>query len=142
MKTHSLAIIFLSFTSIGFSQTIFGFWNSFDEETNRVESVIEIYEKEALVFAKVNRITDAEKQGATCSMCNGERKNKVILGMDILTGLKRDGNQWSGGKILDPKNGKEYTCYVKLLDQNTLKIRGYIGHAAFGRTVIWKRTEK
>ena len=58
--------------------------------------------------------------------------------MNILTGLKKDGNELSGGKILDPKNGKEYKCYLQLLDNNTLKLRGYIGISMFGRTAIWK----
>ena len=49
----------------------------------------------------------------------------AILGMDILSGLEKDNDEWSGGKILDPKNGKEYKCYIKLLDKNTLKIRTY-----------------
>ena len=62
--------------------------------------------------------------------------------MDILTGLKKDGDEWSGGKILDPKNGKTYKCYIKLEDNNTLKLRGYIGISLFGRTAIWKRAEQ
>ena len=62
--------------------------------------------------------------------------------MNILTGLTKDGNEWSGGKILDPKNGKEYKCYLQLLDHNTLKLRGYIGISMFGRTAIWKRAKK
>ena len=62
--------------------------------------------------------------------------------MNILTGLQKEGDEWSGGKILDPKNGKEYKCYIQLLDGNTLKIRGYIGFSVFGRTAIWKRATK
>ena len=45
-------------------------------------------------------------------------------------------------EILDPKNGKEYKCYIKLIDNNTLKLRGYIGISMFGRTAIWKRAEE
>ncbi|MBL4604664.1 MAG: DUF2147 domain-containing protein, partial [Flavobacteriaceae bacterium] len=68
--------------------------------------------------------------------------DQPILGMDILTGLKEDGDEWSGGKILDPKNGKSYKCYIKLLDNNTLKLRGYVGFSMFGRTAIWKRAKQ
>ncbi|MDA9303039.1 DUF2147 domain-containing protein, partial [bacterium] len=93
-------------------------------------------------FAKITKITNSENQGAICINCSGERKNAPILGMNILTGLKKDGDEWSGGKILDPKNGKEYKCYIQLLDENTLKIRGYIGFSMFGRTAIWKRATK
>jgi len=142
MKKILITILSIFFTTTGFSQTIFGAWNSFDEETNRLESVIEVYEKNDQVFAKIIKITNLENQGATCINCSGERKNTPISGMNILTGLKKDGDEWSGGKILDPKNGKEYKCYIQLLDENTLKIRGYIGFSMFGRTAIWKKASK
>ena len=138
-----LVLIFSVFVTIsGFSQTIFGNWNSYDEETNKIESVIEVYEKDSKAFAKIISISDSNRSAATCVECSGKRKNAVILGMNILTGLTKDGNEWSGGKILDPKNGKEYKCYLQLLDNNTLKLRGYIGISMFGRTAIWKRAKK
>ena len=138
-----LVLIFSVFVTIsGFSQTIFGNWNSYDEETNKIESVIEVYEKDSKAFAKIISISDANRSAATCVECSGKRKNAAILGMNILTGLTKDGNEWSGGKILDPKNGKEYKCYLQLLDNNTLKLRGYIGISMFGRTAIWKRAKK
>ncbi len=142
MKKLLILILSIFFTTTGFSQTIFGAWNSFDEETNKIESVIEIYEKDTKAFAKIISIKDANKSSARCVECDGKRKNEPILGMNILTGLKKDGDEWSGGKILDPKNGKEYKCYLQLLDDNTLKLRGYIGISMFGRTAIWKRAEE
>lgn len=139
-KKVFLSITFFLFISTSiFSQTIFGQWNSFDEETNEIESVIEVYLKNGKAYAKIISILDKERQTATCFKCKGKRKDQLILGMDILTGLKEKGDEWSGGKILDPKNGKEYKCYIKLLDNNTLKLRGYIGFSLFGRTAIWKR---
>ena len=138
-----LVLIFSVFVTIsGFSQTIFGNWNSYDEETNKIESVIEVYEKDSKAFAKIISISDSNRSAATCVECSGKRKNAAILGMNILTGLTKDGNEWSGGKILDPKNGKEYKCYLKLLDNNTLKLRGYIGISMLGRTAIWKRAKE
>ena len=139
MKKYFLLIFILCITIPSISQTIFGKWNSFNEETNKVESVIEVYEKNSKAFAKIISIKDPSRSSAKCVECNGKRKNAPILGMNILTGLNKDGNEWSGGKILDPKNGKEYKCYIQLLDKNTLKLRGYIGFSMFGRTAIWKR---
>jgi len=136
----SLACVLLLSNTL-FSQTIFGKWNSFDEDTNKIESVIEVYKKNGKAYAKIIEITDPERQEATCFKCKGKRKDQRILGMDILTGLKKDDDEWSGGKILDPKNGKEYKCYIKLLDDNTLKLRGYVGISMFGRTAIWKRAK-
>lgn len=141
MFRRSLLILFITFSFTVNAQSIFGKWNSYDEETNKVESVIEVYKKNGKAYAKIIAITDPERQNATCTKCKGKLKNQPILGMDILTGLKEDGDEWSGGKILDPKNGKKYKCYIKLLDNNTLKLRGYIGFSMFGRTAIWKRAK-
>lgn len=142
MKKYLILIYSLFFTISGFSQTIFGKWNSFDKETNKIESVIEVYEIDTKAFAKIIAIKDSSRSSAKCVECTGKRKNKPILGMNILTGLKKEGNEWSGGKILDPKNGKEYDCYIQLLEDNTLKLRGYLGISMFGRTAIWKRAEE
>lgn len=141
LKYSLFTLFFLFTTGLSFSQTIFGKWNSFDEETNEKESVIEVYQKEGKAYAKIVEILREERKNATCFKCKGDRKDKPILGMDILTGLEKDGDEWSGGRILDPKNGKEYKCYIKLLDKNTLKLRGYIGFSLLGRTAIWKRAE-
>ncbi len=141
IKITLLLLTLFTLSNVAFSQTIFGKWNSFDEETKKIESVIEIYEKNGKAFAKILKITDPERQEATCFKCKGKRKDQPILGMDILTGLQKKKDEWSGGKILDPKNGKEYKCYIKLLDKNTLKLRGYIGFSLLGRTAIWKRAD-
>lgn len=124
------------------SQTIFGKWQSFDDDTKELESIIEVYKKDGKAYAKIIKIVDKERQDALCTECKGKRKDQPILGMDILSGLKKKGDEWSGGKILDPKNGKEYKCYIQLLDKDTLKLRGYIGFSLFGRTAIWKRASE
>ena len=138
MKKSLFILLFTISSSIS-SQTIFGKWENRDEETNRVDSVIEVYKKNGKAFAKIVEITDKDRQKVLCDKCGGKRKNTPILGMNILTGLSKNDNEWSGGKILDPKNGKEYKCYIKLDNSNKLKIRGYIGFAAFGRTTYWHR---
>ena len=123
-------------TSIS-AQGIFGKWENRDDETGKVDSVIEVYEKDGKAYAKIVEITDSERQSAVCDKCSGKNKNKPILGMNILTGLKKDGDEWSGGKILDPKNGKTYKCFIKLEEADKLKIRGYIGFSLLGRTAYW-----
>ncbi len=61
--------------------------------------------------------------------------------MNILTGLSKNGDEWNGGKILDPENGKTYKCYITLEDKNKLKLRGYIGFSLIGRTEYWYRVQ-
>jgi uncharacterized protein (DUF2147 family) len=62
--------------------------------------------------------------------------------MTILTGLKKDGDEWNGGEILDPNNGKVYKAKVKLADAGRkLDVRGFVGIALVGRTQTWVREQ-
>ncbi|NVJ88161.1 MAG: DUF2147 domain-containing protein [Flavobacteriaceae bacterium] len=136
-----LSILFLSISLSSNSQSIFGKWNSTNDDTGKVDSVIEIYEKDSKAYAKIIEIKNPERQRAVCDKCSGKNKNIPILGLEILTGLEKDNNEWSGGKILDPRNGKVYKCYIELVKPNKLKIRGYIGFSLLGKTKYWQRAE-
>jgi len=60
--------------------------------------------------------------------------------MTIMSGVKKDGDVWDGGKILDPKTGKVYK--VKLTLDNggqKMDVRGYIGFSLLGRSQTWYR---
>ena len=74
-----------------------------------------------------------------CINCKGKNKNLPIEGMTIVEGLELNGKTWEDGTILDPKSGKIYSCYITLEDNNTLKVRGYIGFSLLGRTQKWIR---
>mgnify|MGYP005990891735 CR=1 FL=1 len=139
MKKILFILFLIGTTTFVNAQTVLGIWESRNGSTNKVDSYVEVYQKDGKVYAKIIELTNKNGQDAVCSLCEGERKNKPILGMDILTGLKKNGKEWSGGTILDPRNGKEYKCYIKLESKNKLKIRGYIGISLFGRTSYWYR---
>ncbi|WP_347175289.1 DUF2147 domain-containing protein [Polaribacter uvawellassae] len=134
-------LFFLLFTTIAYSQSILGKWKSVDEETNKDESIIEIYQENGKFYGKIIQLLDPKTKNAVCENCKGENKNKPIKGLVIINGLKKDGNEWSGGKVLDPKNGKVYKCYITLKDNDTMKLRGYIGFSVFGRTAYWYRVK-
>ncbi len=141
MKKTLFTLLFLSISFSINAQTIFGKWHSTNEDTGEVDSVIEVYKKDGKAFAKVVEIKNPNRKNAVCDLCKGKNKNQPILGLNILTGLEKDDDEWSGGKILDPRNGKVYKCYIKLEEPNKLKIRGYIGFALIGKTAYWTRAE-
>jgi uncharacterized protein (DUF2147 family) len=141
MKKTYLILILLTISISINAQDIFGKWHSTNDETGEVDSVIEMYEKEGKAYAKIVEINDTERQKAVCELCTGTNKNKPILGLEILSGLEKDDDEWSGGEILDPRNGKVYNCYIKLVNPNKLKLRGFIGVALFGKTKYWNRAE-
>ncbi len=137
-KLITLLLLMVLMPNVG-AQSIFGKWKTIDPETGNDESIIEVYKKNGKAYAKVIEILNEADRDKTCIFCKGKNKDKPILGLDILDGLKEDGDEWSGGKILDPKNGKYYKCYIKLTEEDTLKLRGYIGISLLGRTEYWYR---
>lgn len=69
-------------------------------------------------------------------------RNRPLQGLAIMTGFNYDGDgRWSGGKVYDPNTGKTYKCTLTQLDDDTVKIRGYIGVSLFGRSETWTRDD-
>ncbi len=135
---YMLFLLILGFTTHG--QSIIGQWETFDDETKEKKAVIEIYESNNLFFAKIVKSYVSEKN-AVCETCNGTRKGKPIIGLIIIENLKKDGDEFNDGNIIDPENGKTYKCYLELMDHSKLKVRGYLGLSLFGRTQYWLRRE-
>lgn len=123
------------------SQSVVGKWKTIDDETGKAKSIVEIYEKSGKLYGKVLDILEVENRNRICSNCSEEDKDKPILGMVIIKGLTKEANQYTNGKILDPKNGKHYQCYITLESKDKLKVRGFIGIALFGRTQYWYRVK-
>ena len=65
---------------------------------------------------------------------------RPVLGMEIATGLYRDGDVWRG-YIYDPGSGKTYRCIITPESENSLRVRGYVGFSMLGRTMYWQRLE-
>jgi uncharacterized protein (DUF2147 family) len=66
--------------------------------------------------------------------------SRPVLGLVNMWGFKyTDKNEWTGGKIYDPKNGKTYSCKIAMESNNVIKVRGYIGVSLIGRTDTWTR---
>ncbi|MDC1451192.1 DUF2147 domain-containing protein [Vicingaceae bacterium] len=85
---------------------------------------------------------DPETNGPKLDKNNPDEnlQNKPLRGFRILKDFQfTDKNEWTEGTIYDPENGNTYSCIIKMTDDNTLDIRGYIGVSVLGRTDIWKR---
>jgi len=70
---------------------------------------------------------------------NPSLRNRLIHGLVIIQNLRFNGKEWEGGKIYDPESGNDYRIIAELSDNNTLKVRGYIGISLIGRSSVWKR---
>jgi uncharacterized protein (DUF2147 family) len=112
---------------------ILGFWLS---QSKR--GVIEIYRNKNLYEGKIVWVKDIWEGGNKVKLDvknpdNNLRKRKLI-DLINLQGFHYKNNQWKNGQVYDPAKGKNYHSYISMPDMNTLKLRGYIGVALFGRT--------
>ena len=119
-----------------------GVWKTIDEKTNQPSSLIRLEERNGELIGTVIELipTPGETPITHCRLCKGERKDKPIVGMVIMNGLKKEKTgHWSGGEILDPEEGDIYKVKIATEDGKTLRVRGYIGISLIGRTQVWVR---
>ena len=117
---------------------IVGKWKTIDDETKEAKSIVEIFEKDGKFYGKIIELflkADAD-QNPTCDKCDKDdpRKDQPSLGMEIINGLQPNGDSYSGGKILDPKKGKEYKCKITR-EGDTLLMKG--SFLFISRTQTW-----
>ncbi len=136
-----LSLLLIILPLFSFSQNVLGKWKTIDDVTGKEKSIIEIYQKNGKVYAKILKLLTPGDENKVCDECEGDNKGKPIVGMVIINGLSKDDEEWNGGTILDPKNGKVYKCYITLEQKNKLKVRGYIGFSLIGRTQYWYRLD-
>jgi len=120
-----------------------GLWQTIDDKTGEVSSEVRITDTATGLSGRIEKLLRKDaKQDALCDKCTDDRKDKLVLGMEIIRGAKKAEGEdvWDSGKILDPDNGKEYKLKLMPLDGGKkLGVRGYI--AFFYRTQTWIRIQ-
>jgi uncharacterized protein (DUF2147 family) len=120
-----------------------GLWRNIDDKTGEAKAEIRVAEFNGVLSGRIEkRLSRDAKPDDVCDKCSGDRKDKPILGLEIIRGAqKAEGKDvWEGGKILDPENGREYTLRLTPIeDGKRLQVRGSIG--PFGRTQTWVRVQ-
>ncbi len=139
MKKMFFAFIALFFATLSFAQ-IEGKWKTIDDETGEAKSVVEIYKKSnGQYYGKISQLL-GKVENENCVKCSDDRKNKPLVGLEIIRGLKKSGSEFTGGTITDPKSGKTYKCTITR-SGDKLNVRGYIGFSLIGRTQTWHKVK-
>lgn len=122
-----------------------GLWKTIDDTTGKAKSLVRISLAGGELSGRIERLIDPAIPDPPCERCTDERKDRPILGMLILRGVRQnhdDSAEWDGGDILDPENGKLYRVRLRLsADGRQLDLRGYVGLPIFGRTQRWIRVD-
>ncbi|SHI95717.1 DUF2147 domain-containing protein [Pseudozobellia thermophila] len=144
IKSGKIVLVGLLVCSIQLvqAQSVFGKWKTIDDRTGKPKAIIDIYEKEGLMYGKVVQIVEEGKENFICDKCKGELKGKPVLGMTIIEGAEHVGDGvYKGDTLFDPQQAMTFRCKIWLNPDNTdeLKVRGYL--AFIYRTQTWLRVE-
>lgn len=144
MKTIATLITTIALSAGAWAQmSPIGTWHNIDDKTGEVKAEIVVTETAGIVSGRITKLLGKDaKQDEVCSACTDDRKDKPMVGLEFIRGLKKADSDdlWEGGQILDPENGKTYTLRIRPIDGGKkLQVRGYIG--PFYRTQTWVRVQ-
>ena len=135
---HLLSLVLVSLSMVISNAQVVGKWKAVDDSDGKEKAVVDIYEQHGKLYGKILKLESTAKN-THCQKCSGELKDRPIVGMVVMKDMVKTNNGGKDGKVLDPNNGKTYSCSVELVEPDKLKMRGYIGMAAIGRTQYWYR---
>lgn len=141
MKKLTMMMLFLAVSVSAFAQKsddIIGKWANASGEDH-----IYIYKKGNKFFGKLGWIKFPDENGKPKVDKNNPDdalKNRPVLNLELLKDFTFDGEKYVDGTIYDPKSGKTYSCKMTI-QNNNLKIRGYVGISLLGRTEVFTRVK-
>jgi len=133
-------ILMLAPLAAAFAQDVVGKWKLEDGS-----AIVEVYQEGDSFNGKIvwlEKPTEADGSPAVDNN-NPDKalRTRQIMGLNMLSGLKKNGNEYSGGSIYDPGNGKTYNCSMKV-EGDVLKVRGSLDKKGLiGRTMDWFRVK-
>jgi len=116
-----------------------GLWKNV--EPNKV-TMIRTYEEGGHLLGKVEKVlkNDVEDKEAMCLKCKDENKGKPMAGLRLIWDMRKEGDKWTGGKLLDPETGRVVNCKLETADSGKkLMVKGSV--AIMSKTQTWTRVE-
>ncbi len=147
MRRFILMSAMMAMSAVGFAADRLDgtVWKTIDDKTGKPRATVKFTEtSNGTLSATVQNLIDKDAT-KVCEKCTGNLKNKPVVGLTIVHGLKQVSgvkNTYDYGSILDPKSGKTYKLKGTLSeDGNTLNLRGYMGVSLLGRNQVWHRVQ-
>ena len=139
-----LCLLLASAAAFGAEQRLEGLWKTIDDHSGLVRAIVRIQEVGGEYQGRLEKLflQAGEEPNPRCEQCAGERHNKPVEGLLIVERMRLEGDDYSGGEILDPESSAIYCCRMQLADDGRkLMVRGYLGISILGRTQTWLRAE-
>ena len=123
------------------AQSPIGIWKTIDDNSGKARSKVEIYERNGKLYGKITDLL-LKPDDTLCDACEGDKKNKPIVGMVIIEELEVYRDYWKNGTILDPESGSTYGCSIWFEEgkPDELQVRGKHWTGLY-RTQVWYRVE-
>jgi uncharacterized protein (DUF2147 family) len=144
MRKIIFAVLLL--INVVFAAQLEGFYKTFDETTGNAKSIVRLYKCGDNLCGRIVALYDEkgkrieETLSAPYSVADKIKGKPKMAGLDIIWNMKLNPkeNEYSGGKILDPKSGNIYSGVVwqDKKDARQLRVQGKIG--PIGRTQQWQ----
>lgn len=136
----SAGILLMSLLSAS-AQDVTGKWKLEDGT-----AIVEVYKSGDSYNGKIVWLAEpTENDGSPAVDSNNPDKalrSRRLIGLNMLSGLRKSGNEYAGGQIYDPGNGKTYNCSMKV-EGDVLKVRGSLDKKGLiGRTMDWFRVKE
>ena len=112
--------------------------------SGKPRALIRVTESNGTLQGKIEKVFRApsEDRNPKCEKCEGALKDAPVIGLVIPSGLKKDGAEYTAGKILDPDNGKVYSSKISVTNGGKkLNVRGFMGVSLLGRSQVWERQQ-
>ena len=124
-----------------FAQDVIGKWKLEDGT-----AIVEVYKSGDVYNGKIVWLQNpTEADGSPAVDSNNPDKalrSRKLIGLNMLSDLKKDGAEYNNGKIYDPGNGKTYNCSMKV-EGDVLHVRGSLDKKGLlGRTMDWFRVKE
>ena len=129
-----ILLFFISSVSLKAQDQILGVYWTPDRDAK-----VEFVKRGSLYFGKLIQSAHPKKDA---NNPDPALRNKDLVGADFVKNLKYDGDDsWENGTIYDSRTGKTYNCDVTLLENGDLKVRGYLGVALLGQSVVFYKVK-
>ena len=134
-------ILMLAPLAAAFAQDVVGKWKLEDGT-----AIVEVYQQGDVYNGKIVWLQNPTEADGSPAVDNNNPDPKLrtrqVLGLNMLSNLKKGNGEYSGGSIYDPGNGKTYNCSMKV-EGDVLKVRGSLDkRGLIGRTMDWFRVKE
>ena len=141
MKGLFFSVIFMlaPLTTL-FAQDVVGKWKLSDGT-----AIVEVYKDGDVYNGKIVWLQNPTRPDGTPAADDknpdAKLRGRKLIGLNMLSNLQKKGDEYAGGSIYDPGNGKTYNCSMKV-EGDVLKVRGSLDkRGLLGRTMDWFRVK-